>query len=41
MTSTAPDAAVGTALAKEGVRAGVTMLELRYGLEDKPGSVPS
>jgi xanthine permease len=41
MTSTTPDAAVGTALAQEGARAGVTMLELRYGLEDKPGPVPS
>ena len=32
MTATAPDAEVGTALAQEGARAGVTMLELRYGL---------
>jgi Permease family len=39
MTSTPSDANVGTALAQEGVRAGVTMLELRYGLEDKPGLV--
>lgn len=39
MTSTAREA--GSALATEGVRAGVTMLELRYGLEDKPGPVPA
>ncbi|MBV8755337.1 MAG: purine/pyrimidine permease [Hyphomicrobiales bacterium] len=41
MTSTTPDAEVGTALAQESARAGVTMLELRYGLEDKPGPVPA
>lgn len=41
MTTTAPDANVGASLAQEGVRAGVTMLDLRYGLEDKPGPVPA
>jgi len=41
MTSTTPDAEVGASLAQEGGRAGVTMLELRYGLEDKPGAVPA
>jgi uracil-xanthine permease len=36
------DETVGTALADEGkARAGVTVLELRYGLEDKPGPVPA
>jgi uracil-xanthine permease len=41
MTSTSQDAQVGASLAGEGVRAGVTMLELRYGLEDKRGPVPA
>lgn len=41
MSATAHEAETGSALAREGVRAGVTMLELRYGLEDKPGVVPS
>jgi NCS2 family nucleobase:cation symporter-2 len=41
MTSNARAEQVGDVLANEGVRAGVTMLELRYGIEDKPGVIPS
>jgi uracil-xanthine permease len=41
MSATANEIDTGAALAREGARAGVTMLELRYGLEDRPGAVPS
>jgi xanthine permease len=41
MSATANEADTGAALAREDARAGVTMLELRYGLEDRPGAVPS
>jgi uracil-xanthine permease len=42
MSLPAKDDRVGQALAGEGVqRAGVNILALRYGLEDKPGLVPS
>ena len=36
-----PNEKIGKALADEGHRAGVTILDLRYGLEDKPGPIPS
>ena len=38
---TASNEKIGKALADEGHRAGVTILDLRYGLEDKPGPIPS
>jgi len=41
MSSTSQESDVGAALAQESARAGVTMLDLRYGLEDKPGPVPT
>ena len=41
MTVESDDMKVGAALAQEGGRAGVDILELRYGLEDRPGPVPT
>jgi hypothetical protein len=42
MSSPALDDRVGKVLAEEGTgRAGVSILNLRYGLEDKPGPVPA
>ena len=37
MSSIATPEEVGSALAADGVRSGISILELRYGLEDKPG----
>jgi NCS2 family nucleobase:cation symporter-2 len=39
MSSVTPEEKVGSALAGENARVGVTILELRYGLEDKPGPI--
>lgn len=41
MSSAAATEQVGNALAGAETRAGVTILELRYGLEDKPGPIPA
>jgi uric acid transporter len=41
MSPGAPTERVAEALAGEGARAGVTILELRYGLEDKPRPLPA
>ncbi len=41
MSSLAPAEKVGGALAHEGAATGVALLELRYGLEDKPAPLPA
>ncbi len=41
MSSVTPGDQVGSALAAEGGRTGVTILKLRYALEDKPGALAS
>ena len=39
MTSVTPTEQAGSVMAAEGDRSGVTILKLRYALEDKPGAV--
>ena len=39
MSSVTPEERVGSALTGESARVGVTILELRYGLEDRPGPI--
>lgn len=41
MSTTSQNEQVGEALAQEGAKTGVVILDLRYDLEDKPGPVPS
>jgi len=41
MTTMSDNEKIGGALAQDGGRAGVNILELRYNLEDRPGPVPS
>src|SRR3954467_3695416 len=41
MTTTSDNEKIGGALARDGGRAGVTILDLRYGLEDRPAAIQS